>query len=885
MIKRFGRTEGLVSLIIPAILYSSLSFGIFYSIWPYFYYIKNETIIVLGAVGIWRYSWLLLNYVRSAIYNSRYYPSLKKTVEELPENEKFPEHIFFIIPSYCEEPWVTVETFQSIFSNLSTIPSKATLIVATGSDQDDKVIAATYNAHPQKDDIELVLQRQSQGKRIAMGHALRAAARRYNEDIKNSVTIFMDGDSYLESFTLKRTLPFFSAFPKLGALTTNEAAYINTRNQWYKDWFNLKFGQRHVLFKSHSLSNKVLTLTGRFSMFRSSVVLKEKFIKKIENDIITHWMHGKFRFLMGDDKTSWFNLLKDGWDMLYIPDVTCYSLESRDASFLSLSTSLPYRWYGNTLRNNDRALKLGWKKTGLFIWFAILDQRLSMWTSLVGISGALILTAVKSFIYFPFYLAWVLAVRVLQMSMIAFRGHPVSTRTIPLMLYNQWIGAFIKIRAYFHLSDQKWAKGKTTQSNESGVAMISHRLVKYMPRITMSLSYAVFFFALLIAEGAVVLPDSDVIYNNRNIDFIDARQYGVKPGDGLDDAHALRAILSRTNPSNLTIIELPEGTLDFFVPVYISKNNIVIRGKGRDRTIIRSHIKGKGKAAFQIEGKRVNTRLKLSEPLAANSKKIILDQDSKLHNNDFLLLKMPNEAEFLKKIRSKVWAREYPWVRQSIVRISKNNGRKVDIEYQTGLTFNPDNTRIQQIQPVRNITLRNFTLRQLVPGADIKEVKGRYENLFPNYAVDGILFKYAADSRAENIKLDAIGRHPLHFESSYACRATGIDIDGAWNKGKSGNGYVRISRSHHIIFSNSKIKNIRHITLQWSSSYNQLSYLRSAVDINFHGGYSHHNRVKEIVFDLPPFHKWKAITRTPEDARWAPPDGEENTVSAIQINH
>ncbi|MFK5948694.1 MAG: glycosyltransferase [Methylococcales bacterium] len=883
MIKRFGRTEGVISLILPAITYATLAAAIFYSMWPYFYHIKNETLIVLGAVGIWRYSWLTLNYIRSSIYNSYYYPRLKRRVASLAEEKKYPDHIFFIIPSFREEAWVTVETFQSIFSNLATVPCKATLIVATGSDQDDAVISSVYNSHLERDKVELILQRQHKGKRIAMGHALRAASRRYVED-ENSVTIFMDGDSYLESFALAQTLPFFSAFPDLGALTTNEAAYINTRSQWYKDWFNLKFGQRHVLFKSHALSNKVLTLTGRFSMFRTDIVLKSDFIEKIENDIITHWMHGKFRFLMGDDKSSWFYLLKHGWNMLYIPDVTCYSLESRDASFKSISISLPYRWYGNTLRNNNRALKLGWRKTGLFIWFAILDQRLSMWTSLVGISGAIILTAIKSFVYLPFYLAWVLSVRVIQMSVIAFRGHPVTLRTIPLMLFNQWVGAVVKIRAYHHLADQKWSKGDESQSNENGIAMISHKLVKYMPRIMMVLSYGVFFFALLLAEGAVVLPDLDSVFNRSNVIVIDARQHGVKPDDDLDDAHALRAIISHTDPTKLTIIQLPRGVIDFHVSIPIHKNNLIIEGKGKDKTLIRSHLRTPDKAVFLVEGVISNTAIKLTAPLMEDDKRLLINDAENIRKNDFLLLKMPNEEGFLSEIKSEVWKREYPWVRQSIVRVEKVSKNKLSLEYPTGLVYQPEITRVQRIDPVRNITLRDFSLRQVIPNAKISDVEGDYTNSYPNYAADGIQFKYVVDSRIERVKLVATGRHPVHWESSYACRAGDLEIDGSWNKGKSGNGYVRISRSHHNEFTNSKIKNIRHITLQWSSSYNRISYLTSEVDINFHGGYSHHNRVRNIIFNLPATHKWTAISQTPNDARWAPPDGQGNIVSAIRIN-
>ena len=66
-----------------------------------------------------------------------------------------------------------------------------------------------------------------------------------------------------------------------------------------------------------------------------------------------------------------------------------------EPGFLKLSRSLPYRWFGNTLRNHTRALALGTQKKGWYIWYAILDQRLVMWTSLVGIFSALILSFVS----------------------------------------------------------------------------------------------------------------------------------------------------------------------------------------------------------------------------------------------------------------------------------------------------------------------------------------------------------------------------------------------------------------------------------------------------------------------------------------------------------
>lgn len=875
MIKRFGRKEGIYSLIPPAIFYFLLSFAIFYSIWPYFYYVKGEKLIVLGLFAAWRYGWLALNYIRSFIYYYIRYPRLRRQTLRLPETEKYPERLFFLIPSFKEEPWVSVESFQSILSNLEGLPCKTTLVVATGEESEDAVISAVYNAHPHRDAVELVFQRQSEGKRIAMGHGLRAIARRYRDE-KNSVTIFMDGDSYLEPHTLKRLLPFFASFPQVGAVTTNESAYINTKNYWYKDWFNLKFGQRHLLFSSHALSWKVLTLTGRFSCFRTSIVVEEEFIQQIENDCITHWLHGKFRFLMGDDKSSWYYLLKKKWRMLYLPDITCYSLESRDASFLSLSVSLPYRWYGNTLRNNGRALALGWRRTGFFIWMAILDQRLSMWTALVGISGALVLAFTQSFVYLPFFLGWIVAVRILQMTVIAVRGHSVSMLTIPLMLYNQWVGAFIKIRAFFYLSDQTWSKGGQSQGSSQNIHPVKHRLAPYLPLPMMLFSYAVFAFVIICSQGVLLFPDFGYLMASPNRTLVKVSDYGVLPNDRKDDGAALQKLIDSLKPGRY-ILQLPEGVLDFYSPVKIKQDDLIIQGTATTQVI--SHLFTKDNAVFTIQGELDKKKSSLVHGLLPGARTIPLPAKGRYQAGDLLLLKAENDDLFLDSLGSKKWNREYPYLRYAIVRVHEVVEGQIILEAPTGVLFPKGKTTVQTIRPVKNVILQDFSIEQVVEGGQEKQdVRFLYENVYPQRMVDGVALTWAEGCILKKLSINNAGRHPVSLNNVYDIQMSGLVVDGAWNKGKGGTGYVRFARSFYSTLQNSTVKGIRHITLQWSSAYNFIENVQTEVDINFHGGYSHDNRVENISFNIPKGHRWPEIYRTGTDAAWAPPDGENNVV-------
>lgn len=880
MIRRYGRSSALISFIYPAFFYSALAVLIGVLFWPYFYFVKSGVLITIAIIGIWRYTLIAINYTRSLIYGRIVYPRIKQQIEALPENERFPDHIYFVIPSYKEEPWVSAEVFQSIFADLNNIPCSATLVVSTGSDDDDRIVTTLFNAHPFKDNVELILQRQSQGKRVAMGHALRLIARHWNNrhhSDKNSVTVFMDGDSYLPLYTLEKCIPPFAAYENLGAVTTNEIAYINTRSKWYLDWFNLKFGQRHVLFQSQSLSRRVLTLTGRFSVFRTSIVVEESFIRQIEHDVITHPFYGKFRFLMGDDKSSWYYIMKNNYDMLYIPDATIYSLESREGEFLKLSRSLPFRWYGNTLRNNSRARKI--KSIPPFIRYLLYDQLFLIWTSLVGIVGAIYLAIFVDFVYLPIYLAWVLLVRVVQMFVIAFSGHPVSMRTIPLMLYGQWAGSMIKIYTYFHLANQSWSKsGSEVQNASADHAPLRHPLARSFSKIRMASAIMLFLFAMLLSNDRFLrLPDTSIVDLQLHAETIQPQQtvraalQGVVPDDGRDDASALNALIEQVAPG--TVIELPKGTLDLFEPLVIRRSHVSVTGAG---TILVSHLSTKDGAAVLVEGRTGNTTGKLLEN-AYGKTAFTVAWKHVPPPGALLLLEQPNDADYVRNVLgATVWYKQYPTIRTEIVKAASVSDKGLRL---THAVYTPlmKGTIIKTLHPVEDVHLRGFTLKGDQPSAPYRH---KYGNDVPEKMYDGIVFRYAAGCTIEDISILDSGSNPLVFERTYGIAGRHIHIDGALNKGINGNGYLRLNKAFRTRLENITVRDLRHITIQWASAYNHLSHIDAIdTDLNFHGGGSHHNRVDSIRFQVDPAaHPWGEVFITPTDAKWAPPDGEENIV-------
>ena len=875
MIKRYGQKAALRSFIKPAVIYLSVATSLLWMFQDFLFELKNGALVSIAIIGVWRYGLLFVNITRAMIYSKIVYPKYKEDISKIEYTKRFPKTVYFIIPSYKEDAWVTTEVFQSLISDINSIPSEAVLFISTATDFEDSVIRNVFDSHPNTQKIKLVFQKQNSGKRIAMGHSLRALAREYyqrSED-KDSISIFMDGDTYIPTGTLETSLPFFKIQKKLGALTTNEIGFIDSASTWYKDWFNLKFAQRHLLFQSHSISKRVLTLTGRFSMFKTEIIVEEEFISLIENDIIVDANYGKFRFLMGDDKSSWYYIMKNNWDMLYLPDVIAYSLESRDGSFLEISRSLPYRWYGNTLRNNKRAREL--KNQPLFIKYLFYDQLALMWTSIVGILSVFLLSIFKSIFYIPLYISWIIYIRTFQMSIFVYFGHKISIRTLPLMLYGQWYGAIVKIRAFYNLSDQKWSKGSgEIQNADNDIDPIKYKFFQYYAPVRMYLFVSLFFFFIL-TQYTQILKFPSLNLFTEDMAAKSCIYFKGVSNDSKDDAKDLNELI-KSVPKNSTII-LPTGILDIFEQIHISRSDLKIIGQN---TILLSHMKNSEKAVIAIEGK-ISKYIGSTLSSMQNKSRITVNIKKELKKGDLLLIEQNNDLDYVQNILgSKKWYKQYPILRSEIIEVSSYQNNEILMQFPSTSHIDK-NAKIFQINPISNIVLKNLTIDSIYSSEKYKYI---YKNSKKNLLIDAINMKYVSKIRLDKININNTGSNPLVLERAYNCYISNINIDGAINKGKGGNGYLRFNKSFHNKLYNISVKNIRHIVFQWASAYNTIDKLYTEVDVNFHGGSSHDNRVEHVLFNVDfKKHKWKEIYRTQDNARWAPPDlGKNIVIKAIK---
>lgn len=550
-------------------------------------------LISLGVVGLWRWAWFIIRILRSQVYLHWVFPRWRRWAKKVPV-EHLP-HACLLVPTYKEQPWITERVFRAIAHEAQSLAQPITLLVNSSSDDENAAIEAVLRSvDPDLASIRLVLMTQKDGKRQAMADGLRELAKLNLPS--DTVIALMDGDSELTPGTLRQCLPFFRMFPKMGALTTDELPIVQG-SYLFSEWFHLRFAQRHSQMCADSLGSKVMCLTGRFSLFRAEAALHPTFAQQLEADTLDDWLWGQFKFLSGDDKSTWFWLLQRGYDMIYIPDVIVYSIETISGSFVDRAYQNMRRWYGNMLRNSTRALALGPHRIGWSTWYSLLDQRISMWTSLIT-PGLLLITLLQGhWISAGIIASWVCFSRPLML-LVIFWGRQSELRPIHvlILLLSQWTSAMVKVWTQMNLAKQNWSNRGNQSISAEGSGW--EKLAKLSTsRFLLGAQMFSFTVGLLWLAGTLnPIWDIEGLWLNHQVamqqmplQVIEAIDEGVIPNDNQDDSAALQALISRLPDAQEVQINLPLGEVDLFRPLEINRSHLKFKGQGVARTILQAH--------------------------------------------------------------------------------------------------------------------------------------------------------------------------------------------------------------------------------------------------------------------------------------------------------
>ena len=553
-------------------------------------------IFTMGVVGLWRWSWFLVQVFRSRFYLNVVFPRWRKKANEVPV-EDLP-HMCFMVPTYKEKMWVNELVYEAIVREAKTLSQPITMLINGSGIEENTAIRQILEKHdPGLKHINLYELTQKDGKRKAMADGLKVL-RTLNLP-EDTIVALMDGDSELCPGVLRGCLPFFKIFPRLGALTTDEMPVVKG-SYFFSEWFHLRFAQRHYQMCSLSLSRKVLCLTGRFSLFHSRAAFHEDFISQLENDSLDDWLWGRFKFLSGDDKSTWFALLRWRYEMIYLPDMMVNSLENHSGSVMQRAYSNMKRWFGNMLRNSDRAIGVGPGVAGLFPWWCLLDQRISMWTSLITPGLLLLSILFGKFSLTGLIIAWVCFSRPLML-LIIFVGRPSHLKPLhfPILVATQWASAVIKVWNQMNMAQQSW-NNRGNQTIKAQAQGMLRRVQVNVARFSIVTQAIAFTVMLLWCWFGVLTPFQDLeiwwVQQQKPEEEMttlvaEAFEHGIIPNDNRDDAAAIQALIDSSPNSRKLQINLPLGELDLARPLNINRSHVILRGQDAERTILQAHFK------------------------------------------------------------------------------------------------------------------------------------------------------------------------------------------------------------------------------------------------------------------------------------------------------
>lgn len=429
---------------------------------------QRKLIFLVAIIGLWRYSWFILNITRAYTYKNSKFKAIRKREEEGGE-ELDPEYVFLLITTFRIATSVTVRVYRAAIEDAIRSGYNVTIIASIVEMSEERLVRKIFLGLNPPQNVKLVITRiKGTGKRDALAAGYRVVA---NTPINlfKSVVAVIDGDSIISPNLIKKCSRLFALDSELGGLTTDEDAELpkepeTLHEHTYSQWYKMRFAQRNISMSSISLSDRLLTLTGRMSMMRASIVARAEFINTVQLDYLNHWRLGTFGFLTGDDKSSLYDIMKGGWKMLYVPDVVVHTVEEIvNPNFFKGSLQLMTRWFGNQYRTNSRQLRIPNARDVVqtYPWYAMIDQRITRWTTpygfFIAVFGAI---SWGSYVFFA-YVWWILLSRLLMAFLYRTSRKNIHPVWPFLMYYNQLVGSFVKIYIWNHLYKQSWTRQKT----------------------------------------------------------------------------------------------------------------------------------------------------------------------------------------------------------------------------------------------------------------------------------------------------------------------------------------------------------------------------------------------------------------------------------------
>ncbi len=292
-----------------------------------------------------------------------------------------------------------------------------------------------------------------------------------------------------------------------------------------------------------------------------------------------------------------------------------------------------------------------------------------------------------------------------------------------------------------------------------------------------------------------------------------------------------------------TIFQLQAGTYRFNQTINIDRNDVALIGSGSSSTTIKVPL-NLNQEAFSIGDGRRSGDFTLQSDIKEGTTELVLNGPHSFEAGDFVYLVRDSTEAFYDSIGDKTWRNTDVPLRTSIAEVLSVDGNIVTLKSGVHFDFTTSETKVQEIDMVKNVTLGGFEIDYGLGKADPSE----FSNTLSGYDRDAVIqVEGTSGLNLFDIKSNDVPSLGVNFALSTGVAVNALEMTGAHNKGSGGNGYaVQIRDVYDSSFVNLTDMDMRHsvVFASWRSAVNnEVHITQTDRDINFHGGRDHGNVV------------------------------------------
>ncbi len=321
--------------------------------------------------------------------------------------------------------------------------------------------------------------------------------------------------------------------------------------------------------------------------------------------------------------------------------------------------------------------------------------------------------------------------------------------------------------------------------------------------------------------------------------------YIVNVGAAVSDINAV----IRSASAGATV-SFSEGVHTLDQPLYVTRDNITIKGAGKDLTTFSIDLPTPG-IGFNVKGGMDSTFItKLAADSHLNDHTIVVQNATGLKAGDILEVEQANDAKFLSNplydlVRNNENMPISP-LRQSLAEVESVNGNVVTLKHAIAYDMEAGQATVQRVNTLDGVKLEGFTVTHDLglpaPDPDL------FENTLSGWnAKEAISVRYTHGIEIKDVGTYNTASHGLDMREALEPHVDGFSSNGAYNKGDNANGYgLHIGEVFYGTFENITGVDVRHafIFSSWSAeAYNNVHVTYTNRDINYHGSDDHDNYV------------------------------------------